>query len=83
MKLTHDAVQVDICEVVYKEYTSQVKHFAARPLLGRNCSKLGYELYTPSDICKWDDTADAPTISILQGQYLQQTAIGLWFVSKC
>ena len=62
----HDTIHVHIRETIYKEYTGQVEHCTACPLLRRGSSKLRYQVCTPPDICKGNNAAYDSTGSILQ-----------------
>ena len=66
IRLAHDAIHVHIRETIYIEYTCQVEHCTACPLLRRRSSKLRYKVCTPTDICKGNDAARSSTGSILQ-----------------
>lgn len=65
--LAHDAVEVVVCEAIYKENVGQIEHRVARPLLWRNGSEFGNEVHTPPDICERDNAAHPSAVSTLHG----------------
>ena len=83
MLLDNNPIHMSIHEIINEECVAHIKHITTSPFLRCNWPKFWKQVNASSDVNQWDDTADVPTITVMERLDFVHQMVSIWGFREC